>query len=737
MCNEPIYRPPFVTPSPSAFPLPITMQFPLSNPICSARKIVTLAFAILISLLPATNARASTSIAAAAMLHRSSGSATSSDVTLSENGYVGTYVVVPLTGPVSLSVDAYGTIAGGELPRMNVVVADMHSGWDVATLVATHTFDTTLPAGTYFVRVELVNATPDQSRHLTIRNLSVTGANIHNPNDSASRNAAALAASDTYIQHFRTGHARVALPGVAPGTTVDIVQIKHAFRFGTEVPGFSNAASVDTVLADNPAPGSDAERYQARLLRHFNSLTPGNAGKWDSNEAQQDIVTMEGIDRMLEYAATHDLRFRQHAMIWGTQQPAYIVALTAQAALPGPTGETAKAELMLEIQERIDYYVWDRAEQYDQIDIYNESYHTGEFIPAATYWQIYGPDGIAQIYNDSAAAAAAGGNENLLLFTNEYNVLNDNGDGYCGWYRQHVEQLINAGGNIGGIGIQYYSYEQIGDGAGQHNPHRILGTLQHLSVLHRPLELTEFGIKDNGTGTDEEKRQLRARILDESMRLVFGQPQSTGFTIWGFWAGDVWDQAPNAYLYDQTWNLSPTGQAYIDLVEGQWTTVTTATVQADGTVSFDGFYGDYVISTGNTLVNLTLTKSPHGDGSSSLLPDLTLSDSDIQVTSEQAGKTAWISATIHNQGNTAALDIPVRFSDNQQPVGSIQTIAQLSPGESAQVAVLWSVKHQDGARTIEVKIDPDTTIGESDENNNSASIVVLLSGNNGGGNGTF
>ena len=34
------------------------------------------------------------------------------------------------------------------------------------------------------------------------------------------------------------------------------------------------------------------------------------------------------------------------------------------------------------------------------------------------------------------------------------------------------------------------------------------------------------------------------------MRLTFGNPNFTTFDMWGFWSGDIWNQAPNAALFD-------------------------------------------------------------------------------------------------------------------------------------------------------------------------------------------
>jgi GH35 family endo-1,4-beta-xylanase len=520
---------------------------------------------------------------------RSNGTRSSSagTATLTQNGYVGTYISLAAPSMVTLAVRASGQAGGGAAPRMSLVVGDASASWDVGSTTGTYTTTLNLAAGTHLVRSEFVNDVSTADRRLTVQDLQVTGASVVN----SSTNANALAAADTYIANGRKGVARVTLPGAAAGSVVQVRQVGHAFRFGTAVPGFSTASSVNTLLRDSPTPGSTAANYQQRLLENFNSVTPSNAGKWASNESTRNVVTLGGVDRILDYAQANGLRVRQHNLIWGSQQPTYVNNLVA-AAVGGDA--SARATLDAEIAERIDYSVRQRATRFDQLDVYNESFHTGQANAAANYWQLYGPTGIASIHNRVADAVRAAGAA-TKLFTNEYNVLNENvTDPFANYYRAHVDALREAGGQVDGVGIQYYAHNQLGTGAPQHNAARAYATLANMSVGGLPIELTEFGIKADGSGTAAENAATAAQIQAETMRLVFGSPSATGFTQWGFWAGDVWDQAPAGALFNADWSLTEIGAAYRSLMAA-WTTNLSATVGADGAIAFDGFYGDYEI----------------------------------------------------------------------------------------------------------------------------------------------
>jgi GH35 family endo-1,4-beta-xylanase len=514
---------------------------------------------------------------------------------LDNNGYVGTYITLDAPGEVTISVAASGLASGGIDPRMNLVVADATAGFDVSAGGGAYEHTFSLSSGTHFVRTEFNNDFERSGRQLIVEDISITGATVVN----TSSNANALAAADTYINHYRKGNVTIALSGVAPGTEVGVSLTRHAFNFGTAVPGTS-ANSVNTFLGAAADPNSTAYKFQQALAESkFNALVPENAGKWASNAGfSPSFVNMGGVDAILNFAETNDLGVRMHNLIWGSQQPNWVNGLISQAA-SGDT--TAINTLRAEISERIDYYVADRAQRYYELDVYNESVHTPE------YWDIYNDDGIAAIYNEVAQAVAEAGGD-ARLFTNEYNVLQDNGDFYGNWYLRNIEDIVSAGGAVSGIGVQSYENNAIGTSQGAHNPARKMQTLQNLSVLGLPITLTEFGVKDPTNESDA------ATMLDETVRLVFGTPNAAGFFMWGFWRGEIFRGA--AAFYDEDWNLTQAGERWQDLMSAEgdadpnddWDTQLNAIVDENGAISFDGYWGDYELAIGDAMFDLELLK---------------------------------------------------------------------------------------------------------------------------------
>jgi endo-1,4-beta-xylanase len=526
--------------------------------------------------------------------HRSSGSG-SSNWTLSENGYVGTYFTLAAPGSVTLSVNASGATNDATVPQMNLVVADTKVGFDVTSGFNNyqHTFD--LPAGTYFVRTEFNNDVPTANRQLTVSNLTVSGATVSNTTNTTTNNANALAAADTYIENYRKGPAHLELMGAAPGTPVEVKLKRHDFRFGTAIGGTS-LNGVNNFLNN--------ANYSNFLLDNFNTISQGNAGKWAYNEGTRDVVTMQAMDRIFQFAEDNDLDVRVHNMLWGdSQQPNWAINMANNPAAIDPVSGLPNSQaLRQEISERIDHYVGnsdgnpndDRARRYHEMDLLNEHSHQ------AKYWNLYGADGIADIF-DEAAAAISAADSTAKLYLNEYNVFSW-GDAYGNWYRQDVEEVVNNGGDIGGIGIQYYPTATT-NSAAIHSPARMNQILQGLSVTDLDISLTEFGV-GTSSGTT---LQNAATYLEDTMRLVFGTPNATTFMMWGFWENDVWNQAPLAALMDDNWNITLPGQTFEALM-GEWSTDVTLPVGPDGTIDFTGFFGEYEVTVDGKTFALDLTK---------------------------------------------------------------------------------------------------------------------------------
>jgi len=531
---------------------------------------------------------------------------------LDDNGFVGTYLRLAAAGDVAVTLRAAKDGADPRPARLDLRIADQAASWPVTATGRQYRAQTQtwrLPAGTYCLRVENSSGLPaDRPPAIHIRDLAIAGAAVLN----AATDALALAAADTYIEHFRQGPALLTLlAGTTPlaQAPVSVRLVRHAFNFGTAITGDHPGDPEASWLTGSSV---NERNYRNFVLTNFNTVVPENAGKWAYNEHRRGEVTMEVLDRLVDFAARQGLRVRMHGVLWDMSEPRWVDELQ-HTALHGDTPAAraaAQADLRAAISRRIQYFVKDRAQRYFELDMLNEAVHR------PMYHLIYGTDGVAGLYNEAQAAVQAAGAATRLV-PNEFDVFqwsDAKGDPYANWYRQYVESLRRAGAAVDGIGIQYYALA--GRPPREYNPHspaRIAQILHNLATAHLPLTLAEFGVQDSG----DPPPQRAADILADTLRLCFGHERMSTFMLWGFWAARMWDVAPAGALVDAQWNITPAGKVWQQVTGVRnwalaglpcWTTQAALVADAQGHVPFNGFYGDYEVVSGQQRGTFTLAK---------------------------------------------------------------------------------------------------------------------------------
>ncbi|UCD93099.1 MAG: Ig-like domain-containing protein, partial [Methanobacteriota archaeon] len=116
------------------------------------------------------------------------------------------------------------------------------------------------------------------------------------------------------------------------------------------------------------------------------------------------------------------------------------------------------------------------------------------------------------------------------------------------------------------------------------------------------------------------------------------------------------------------------------------------------------------------------------------LPDLSISPSDIWFSdpTPTEGDIIYILATVHNIGGSTAYNVTVEFWDDVCEgcptfylIGT-DYVWEIPSNSSGNVSVLWNTSGQPGINIINVIVDPDNIILESDEGNNEASTVIIV-----------
>lgn len=151
---------------------------------------------------------------------------------------------------------------------------------------------------------------------------------------------------------------------------------------------------------------------------------------------------------------------------------------------------------------------------------------------------------------------------------------------------------------IDGIGVQGHFNK------GNDKPEVIYEKLERLAELDLPIKVTEMDL--NTTDLKAHAEQFR-----DYLTILFSHRAVVGITLWGFWNGHMWNDRPG--LYTTGFDLTPTGQVWMDLVQGEWKTDVTDTTGADGKLALRGFLGGYEITvhsdSGTAAGNVSLQAS--------------------------------------------------------------------------------------------------------------------------------
>jgi GH35 family endo-1,4-beta-xylanase len=70
------------------------------------------------------------------------------------------------------------------------------------------------------------------------------------------------------------------------------------------------------------------------LVRYWNQVTPGNDGKWGSVSLAQGQYNWANLDIIYNFTIQNGLLYKHHALVWGSQQPGWIAALTDRREVP-------------------------------------------------------------------------------------------------------------------------------------------------------------------------------------------------------------------------------------------------------------------------------------------------------------------------------------------------------------------------------------------------------------------
>lgn len=265
---------------------------------------------------------------------------------------------------------------------------------------------------------------------------------------------------------------------------------------------------------------ADVAADYTSLATHFDQLTPGNAGKWGTVEATRDVMNWTNLDTAYEYAQSHAIPFKLHTLIWGSQQPSWLSALTQE-------------EQLAEIEQ----WMAAAAARYPNVafvDVVNEPLHS---VPA--YVDALGGSGATGwdwVIKSFELARKHFPNAELLV--NDYNV-----EAMEDWATSYLEivNVLQSRGLVDGIGLQAHFLERA-------ELSILSANLDRYAATGLPIYISELDVNF----ANDSRQAQRMRDL---FTLFWSHPSVVGITHWGYLQGAMW--RTDAYLQRSDGTLRP------------------------------------------------------------------------------------------------------------------------------------------------------------------------------------
>jgi endo-1,4-beta-xylanase len=269
------------------------------------------------------------------------------------------------------------------------------------------------------------------------------------------------------------------------------------------------------------------------LAKHFSSVTPGNALKWDATEPAENSFSYAQADPLIAYAKAHDLAVRGHTLVWHNQTPAWVFTDAAGAPMTATpeNKELLLARLTNHIRNVAAHYgtdigVWDVVNE-----VIDESQADG--LRRSQWYAITGLDFIRTAFTVAREVAP-----HAKLFINDYNT---NVPAKRDALYNLVSKLRAEGVPIDGVGHQMHINV---DWPSVAETEAMLRTFVPLGLEQQITEMDVSIYRDNGETfpAPPADRLLKQAYVYRDMFALFRRYAGdiTSVTLWGLADDNTW-----------------------------------------------------------------------------------------------------------------------------------------------------------------------------------------------------
>jgi GH35 family endo-1,4-beta-xylanase len=349
------------------------------------------------------------------------------------------------------------------------------------------------------------------------------------------------------IDTLRKGNFTLRITDELSNPLTDSVYIhlkKHEFPWGNTVEHFDNTTM--------------SKWKQCALLKYYNAGVV-ESFKWPYMESTEGVVNYSDVDAVYAWADSVDWDVRAHTLIWGGDE---------NWQMPGWTLTMTGEELYNACETRVRREVNRYKGIIKEYDVINEPIHET--------W-LYSNAGDSIKWNSYIWANEE--NPEARLFVNEYNVIVW---GPTDTFVDTVRNMMDHGAPIDGIGVQ-------GHMEGTLNWSDIKSRLDQVATLGLPIKVTEFDMKIDEQNISE---QSMANAYGMMMRICFSHPSVAGLIWWGYKDPTYRN---GSGIFDEDKRPKIAADTVYHLIHEKWSTNIKGIPAGDGSISFNGFYGDYEV----------------------------------------------------------------------------------------------------------------------------------------------
>ncbi|WP_205696637.1 endo-1,4-beta-xylanase [Conexibacter sp. SYSU D00693] len=269
----------------------------------------------------------------------------------------------------------------------------------------------------------------------------------------------------------------------------------------------------------------DDEGYAELAARAYGAVTPENELKWERTQPERGRYTFDDADRVVDWARSHGMRVRGHALVWHLQNPRWLTDLR-------PSRRRAIALLRDHIRTVMGHF----RGRIHEWDVVNEAVEDDRGALRDTPWLRWiGPE-----YVDLAFRFAREADPRARLVYNDYGAEQEGtkADGVL----RLLRGLKARGVPVDAVGLQ-----------GHVSTERLPGftaTLERYAALGLDVLFTEVDVRVP-VGGDGAPTGGEAALADQAGRYAtlargcVALPACKGFVVWGVDDADSW--VPEAY----------------------------------------------------------------------------------------------------------------------------------------------------------------------------------------------